>query len=186
MNRGGEILVSQWSITFMIGSVILSVLVPIISLIYFYKKRKTSWNPVLIGVLIFIVFSQLIGKLVNTYVLVINQQTRDFLQNTYLYALYGGLSAAFFEEIGRFLGFYYFLRKYREWKDAIAYGLGHGGIEAVLIGGMSGIQNISMSFMINSGRFEQLLKMDEVVLCQENGHVKQREIAELRQLLFSD
>jgi uncharacterized membrane protein YhfC len=75
MNRGREILVSQWSITFMIGSVILSVLVPIISLIYFYKKRKTSWKPVLIGVLIFIVFSQLIGKLVNTYVLVINQQT---------------------------------------------------------------------------------------------------------------
>ncbi|WP_139788102.1 hypothetical protein [Anoxybacillus sp. UARK-01] len=25
-----------------------------------------------------------------------------------------------------------------------------------------------------------------MVLCQENGHVKQREIAELRQLLFSD
>jgi (p)ppGpp synthase/HD superfamily hydrolase len=26
----------------------------------------------------------------------------------------------------------------------------------------------------------------ELVLCQENGHIKQREIAELRQLLFSD
>jgi putative transposase len=26
----------------------------------------------------------------------------------------------------------------------------------------------------------------KMVLCQENGHIKQREIAELRQLLFSD
>jgi hypothetical protein len=26
----------------------------------------------------------------------------------------------------------------------------------------------------------------ELVLCQENGHIKQREIAELKQLLFSD
>jgi hypothetical protein len=36
----------------------------------------------------------------------------------------------------------------------------------------------------------QLIKEDEwmmnMVLCQENGHIKQREIAELKQLLFSD
>jgi hypothetical protein len=30
-----------------------------------------------------------------------------------------------------------------------------------------------------------LFLLQKMVLCQENGHVKQREIAELRQLLFS-
>jgi hypothetical protein len=32
----------------------------------------------------------------------------------------------------------------------------------------------------------EIARIVALVLCQENGHVKQREIAELRQLLFSD
>lgn len=150
-------MVSQLSMVFMGLSALLSVAVPVVCFIYFYKKTKLSWKTVIVGLLVFILFSQVLGGVVNTYVLKGNSSTAAILNNRYLYALYGGLSAGFFEEMGRLVGFYYLLKKYREWKDGIGYAIGHGGIEAILIGVFAGIQNLLMSNMINSGGFERLL-----------------------------
>ncbi|WP_199880514.1 YhfC family intramembrane metalloprotease [Bacillus massiliglaciei] len=151
-------MVSNQSIAFMFVSALLAVLVPVGCLICLTVKKKMSWKPFAIGILIYIVFSQVLGSLFTVYWLSFNSRTSGVLQgNPYLYSLYGGLSAAVFEESGRFLGFYFLLKTYREWKDGLSYGLGHGGVEAVLIGGFAGIQNIGTSLMINSGAFDQLL-----------------------------
>ncbi|MFC0187218.1 YhfC family intramembrane metalloprotease [Fictibacillus aquaticus] len=146
-------MVSQTSILFMAISAFLSLAVPIGALIY-CKKKNISWKPVLIGVLIFILFSQVLEGLLNLFVL----KSGSWTDNPYLYALYGGTAAGVFEEVGRLVGFIYLLKKYRKWKDGVAYGIGHGGIEAILIGVIAGIQNISMSTMINSGSFDQVIK----------------------------
>ncbi|PDY26981.1 YhfC family intramembrane metalloprotease [Bacillus thuringiensis] len=150
-------MVSQLTMIFMGISAILSILVPTLCLIYFYKKTNISWKTVLVGVIVFIVFSQVLEKILNVYILTVNSSTKELFTNRYLYALYGAISAAFFEEVGRLLGFYYLLKKYREWKDGIGYAIGHGGMEAILIGVFAGIQNLLMSNMINSGGFEKLL-----------------------------
>lgn len=150
-------MVSQWSIIFMIMTIIISVAVPIIALIYFKKTKRMTWKPVLVGILIFIIFSQILEKLLHVYMLQLNVQTAEWLKNPYLYALYGGLAAALFEEGGRLFGYLYLLKKYRAWKDGIAYGIGHGGMEAILIGGVGSIQYITFSFLINSGGFNQVL-----------------------------
>ncbi|WP_239549281.1 YhfC family intramembrane metalloprotease [Scopulibacillus daqui] len=142
--------------------IVVSILVPIGSLIYL-KKRVTMipWKPVLIGVLIFIVFSQMLEKFLNVYILNINPYTSAWFNNPYLYALYGGLAAGIFEELGRFIGFYYLLKNDREWKHGIAYGIGHGGIESILIGVFGGIQFLTLSFLINSGQFNTLLNLHD-------------------------
>ncbi|MDA1642152.1 YhfC family intramembrane metalloprotease [Bacillus cereus group sp. TH177-1LC] len=150
-------MVSQSSMIFMGLSALISVVVPIFCFVYFYKKTKLSWKPVIVGSLIFIFFSLVLEGIMNVYILTVNSNTASIVENRYLYALYGGLSAGFFEEIGRLVGFYYLLKKYREWKDGIGYAIGHGGIEAILIGVIAGIQNLLMSNMINSGGFEKLL-----------------------------
>ena len=51
--------------------------------------------------------------------------------------LYGAFAAGIFEETGRLFGFKVLLKKYNEKKDAIAYGIGHGGIEVIFILGIS-------------------------------------------------
>lgn len=102
-------------------------------------------------------FSQILAKSLHLYLLNINPDTSKFFENLYAYALYGGLSAGVFEETGRYVAFYYLLKKYREWKDGIAYGIGHGGLEAILIGAVAGIQSIMISTSINSGAFNQLI-----------------------------
>ncbi|SDN27503.1 Uncharacterized membrane protein YhfC [Fictibacillus solisalsi] len=148
-------MVSQTSIIFMILAIIVSIAVPVITLIYF-RRKQAPWKPVLIGILIFILFSQVLEKFLHVYVLNTNTQAAELMKNSYLYAFYGGLAAGIFEEFGRYVGFCFLLKKYREWKDGIAYGIGHGGIEAILIGAFAAFQNILMANLINSGGFERL------------------------------
>ena len=39
-------------------------------------------------------------------------------------------------------------------RQALMYGIGHGGVEAILIGGLSGISNLVSMLMINSGAMQ--------------------------------
>ncbi|TYR80494.1 YhfC family intramembrane metalloprotease [Priestia megaterium] len=149
-------MVNSISITMMVVSGILSLLTPVILAIYFKKRYQMKWKPLMLGVVSFVLFSQVIGNSVNLYILNINGTTSKLLDNPFLYALYGGFSASFFEEVGRFILILFLLKKYLDWKDGISYGIGHGGIEAVLVGGISAIQNVSTSLMINSGAFEKI------------------------------
>ena len=56
----------------------------------------------------------------------------------WLYALYGGFMAGLFEETGRYLAFSFALKKYRAKNvNALMYGAGHGGFEAVVVVGLT-------------------------------------------------
>jgi uncharacterized membrane protein YhfC len=65
--------------------------------------------------------------------------------------------AGLFEETGRFLAFKTVLKK-KLGKDANAlmYGAGHGGFEAIYLLGITSINNIIYSVLINSGRTDML------------------------------
>ncbi|MFL0197461.1 YhfC family intramembrane metalloprotease [Clostridium sp. WILCCON 0269] len=152
-------MVSSTSIMFLVVSLIISVGAPVGLLAYFYKKYKISIKSVLVGVLIFVIFSQILEKLLHYFVLTKNLQTAVLLKNPWLFMIYGGLAAGIFEEVGRYVGFKFLLKGQRDWKDGIAYGIGHGGIEAILIGGVGSIQNIVYSNLINSGTFEKVLSV---------------------------
>lgn len=150
-------MVSNMSIAAMIISIILSFAFPLALLIYFRVRCKISFAAVGIGAAIFIVFSQVLEKSMHYYMLYANNTTAHLLKNPLVFAIYGGLAAGIFEEIGRFIGFKFFLKKHREWKDGMAYGIGHGGIEAILIGVLGNLNNIIYSKMINAGTFEKTL-----------------------------
>ena len=68
--------------------------------------------------------------------------------NIWLYALYGGFMAGLFEETGRYLAFSFALKKYRAKNvNALMYGAGHGGFEAIVITGLTMVNNIIWSVM---------------------------------------
>lgn len=153
-------LVGSASFAFMAIKGVLALGVPLYCLFYFIRKYRISWKPILIGLLVFIVFSMILEGLLNQYVLGINLYTKAFFGNPYLYALYVGLAAGVFEEVGRYIGFRYLLKKYYDWKDGIAYGIGHGGIEAILIGALSSFSLIMNAYLVNSGTFDSLIQSE--------------------------
>ncbi|MEM5846427.1 YhfC family intramembrane metalloprotease, partial [Pediococcus pentosaceus] len=87
-----------------------------------------------------------------------NPAIAPFLENPFIFAIYGGFSAGIFEELGRFVAFYYLLKKYQEYKDGFAYGIGHGGIESILVGGFSAFQALIFANSINDGSFTRLVE----------------------------
>jgi len=54
-----------------------------------------------------------------------------------LYALALGLSAGLFEELVRFAVLRFGLRRERRWECALMFGAGHGGVEAMILGGVA-------------------------------------------------
>lgn len=47
-----------------------------------------------------------------------------------------GLSAGIFEEVARYAGYRWWAKDARSWSKGLLYGAGHGGMEAILIGGL--------------------------------------------------
>lgn len=63
------------------------------------------------------------------------------LSNGVLYAAYGGLMAAIFEEGARFLIFRFIGKRFNSISDALMYGIGHGGMEMLIIGALNMVSN---------------------------------------------
>lgn len=86
------------------------------------------------GALCFFIFAAILESLVNQFVLNGgNAVSETLLGSPLLYTVYGSLAAGLFEESGRLFGYKVLLRNHTEKECAVAYGIGHGGIEVVLM-----------------------------------------------------
>lgn len=74
-----------------------------------------------------------------------------FARNTIPYVLLLAFTAGLFEEGARYLCVRYFLKKQRSFRDAVAFGLGHGLCETVVVVGMAELSNLVFGLMLNSG-----------------------------------
>lgn len=149
-------MVGPASLVFMVLSMLISVFVPIGLAIYFYRKYRVSLKAVLAGALVFVVF-QLITRIPLLTVLSNQLWYQRLALSLVFLALFLSLTAGLFEEVGRYLGFRYFLIKELVWKNGIAYGIGHGGIESIVLVGLTYVNNIVISIMINTGTFDRLI-----------------------------
>ena len=149
-------MVNILSIVFMIVSMLICFLLPVALIVYFYRKHKISLIAVLLGAAVFFVFQVLIRiPLLN--ILGKQQWYIEMSTHIYLIALFLALTAGIFEEVGRYIAMKLFMKKSLNWKNSIAFGIGHGGIEAILIVGITLLNYVVLSFMINSGLFDSAI-----------------------------
>ena len=136
---------------------LVGIAVPVLLAIWLVKKYNINPVTIIIGAGVFIVFALLLEALMHQIVLK-GPAGATIMGNTLYYALYGGLAAGVFEETGRFVAMKWLLRK-RASKalTGIAYGLGHGGIEMLLLFGVSMLSNMVVSIMMNGGHLDLLL-----------------------------
>ncbi|CEO05754.1 Predicted membrane protein [[Clostridium] sordellii] len=144
-------MVDKSMIILLIVSTAICFLIPLGSLIYFARLKNNNIRPFLIGMLVFFVSQILIRIPIISYILPNSTWYLKLSTNPYLYGIFLGLTAGIFEEVGRYLGFKYLLKKNHRWIDGISYGFGHGGIEAILITGASLFSTLICSLIINSG-----------------------------------
>ena len=137
------------SIIGMVFSLIASIGLPVVFGIIVYKKTHAKVSSCFIGAGIFVVSALILEQILHVIVLTI---TGGALQNhVLLYGLYGGLAAALFEETGRLVAMKFFMKNSIDKGNTLMYGVGHGGVEAILLVGLVYVNNIATSVMINTG-----------------------------------
>ena len=130
-----------------------SVVLPLVLWVLACKKWQEKPNSLIAGSGRFVIFALILEQSVNSIVL-----NNTAIQETpWLLYLYGGAVAALFEELGRF-----FMMKVAMWKNldapnAVLYGLGHGGIESVMVVGMTYVNNFIIAVMVQSGKMAESL-----------------------------
>lgn len=126
-----------------IGAVAFVIALPIILIVIAHARLKVGWRYAGYGALIFFTF-QLITRLPAVQVLqyFLAPQLKASKPLLIAFLVFLALTAALFEEVGRYLGYRWFMgREEKTWAKGVMYGLGHGGLEsAVLVGGLAALQ----------------------------------------------
>ena len=150
-------MVSTLSIAFMVLNMLLGILIPVGLLLFFRKKYRATVKSFFIGCAVMLVFALILEQIVHFVVL--GSQAGAIIQNNmWRYALYGSLMAGIFEETGRFLAMRFLLKKeHGNPHNALMYGAGHGGFEAMVLLTMGMINNLIYSILINLGQTQVLL-----------------------------
>jgi len=130
-------------------------ILPIVLLLVLCLKKKISAKPMFLGAAAFFI-SQICLRIPILQVLGAQSWFKAFALNYFIpYALALAVTAGLFEESARYL-FAGGLKKQRAFRDALAFGLGHGFCEVILLTGMAQINNIIYAAAINNGNFNTL------------------------------
>lgn len=141
----------------MLVTFLLAVGFPAGLIIYFYRRHKISVKAVLVGALMFFIF-QVVLRIPALTILQSQSWYGIFAaQNMVLTGIVIAFTAGLFETAGRYLGLRFILKNLLDRKNGIAYGIGHGGIEAVLLVGMAYAGYIVYSILINTGSISSQL-----------------------------
>lgn len=131
---------------------VLGIVVPVCLSVYLVRKHHARLSTILIGAGTFILFALVLESIMHQLVLK-GPHGASILDNTLRYAIYGGLAAGVFEETGRFLSMKFLMKKEPSAPlPGVAYGIGHGGVEMLIIFGITMINNLVISALINSGQ----------------------------------
>ena len=103
---------------------------PLIMWIVWQKKKHAAYFPFISGIVAYILIS-LVRMVVRIIFL------RGVLRNHFTDGLISGVC----EEVGRFLVFRYALYEYKDPKNAVSYGIGHGGWEMFIVYGLNGLSD---------------------------------------------
>ena len=148
-------MVSTGAFIGIIVTLIITLLGPIVAAIVYSAKNKGKgvWKAWLLGAAGFFVLQVLI-RIPVLNVLGTFPWFQRFAENHYMvYCLILAMTAALFEVVARF-AVAKILQKNMNYQQGVAAGLGHGGIEAMILIGMTYINNLLYAVMINSGAFD--------------------------------
>ncbi len=146
-----------------IGAAI-AIIAPIIVAIIWTIRKHEKFTTVLVGAVTFVLFALILEKAIqNALVFPTTMGLPDHAASQFinarpiLWAIVLGLFPGVFEETGRYVAFTTLLRKRRNRETSISYGIGHGGIEVVLVLGINYIVYIVYGLMINNGTFQSII-----------------------------
>lgn len=122
---------------------------PIGGAVMLMRRKKGAGKAFLFGMLAFIVSQPLLRLPLLQLVLPQYAWFAVLQLNPWLYGLFLGLTAGLFEETARWIAIRFFLKEKTNIEHGLSFGLGHGGVEAMLF---VGLQFVYMLFLLIMGK----------------------------------
>jgi uncharacterized membrane protein YhfC len=127
-------------------AIALEFLYPIGLAVVIGRRLGVSWRYFGYGALIFFLF-QIITRLPLIQIIQasIAPQLRASPALLYGWIAVAAVTAGLFEEVGRYVGYRWLMRREEKtWNKAIMYGLGHGGLESIMIAGLVALTLVNL------------------------------------------
>ena len=141
-------MIEQSLLNAMLQTGLLAITIPVVLIVAWKMYTKRSLVPFFVGIMVFITFSRMLEMIPHSlFLLSSNPVSKAINGNIILYTVYAALIAALFEETGRYLAFRFVLTKHPNKETAVTYGIGHGGIECILVLGVTYIQYYAASHL---------------------------------------
>ena len=152
-------IVSTASMIAIIITLFITLIAPVIVWIIYGVKNKGKgvWKAFVLGAAGFVLLQMIIRMPILNIVSLIPGFGTFVAEYYVVYCLILAITAALFEVVARF-GVAKILQKKINYEQGVAAGLGHGGIEAILIVGMTYINNLLYAIMINTGSFQGMIQ----------------------------
>jgi uncharacterized membrane protein YhfC len=125
-------------------AILFAILYPLVLALIAHQRLKVSWNYFLYGIVIFFLF-QVISRipLVTVAQIALAKPLKESVGFQWVWLVILVVTAGLFEEVGRYVGYRTFMRREEKtWNKAVMYGLGHGGLESILLVGLGGAANL--------------------------------------------
>ncbi len=143
------------SILCLLASTLVAIGVPVALVIFGKVRYHIALKPVVTGALCFVIGAMVLESLMHQLVF---RLVPTLPLRPWLYVAYGALAAGVFEEVARFVGLKALCRFERpDLRTGFAYGIGHGGIESILLMGATGISSLALMVTVNRAGAENLL-----------------------------
>ena len=127
---------SAWLVAASVSALFV-IIYPLVLALLAHQRLKVSWRYFGYGALIFFLF-QLISRVPIVTVLgnLLAPQLKASPILLYTWLAFLAITAGLAEEIGRYVGYRWLMgREEKTWSKAVMYGLGHGGLESMLLVG---------------------------------------------------
>lgn len=159
---------SEW-IAASLATIIFELMFPVALAFLVRRRFGIGWRYFLYGALIFFLF-QLVTRLPAIEVIQASIQPQLHPSRTLLFIWLVILSftAGLFEEGGRYIGYRWLMgREEKTWSKAVMYGLGHGGLESMLlVAGLSLLTLINL-IVLSSMDLQQVPPAQRAIITQQ-------------------
>lgn len=157
-------MVSELSIVAMMISAIIAFVFPFSLGVILRKKHPYVGLAFVVGGLSFFVLQVLIRIPLLQSQFAVNL-FRDL--PLFLHLIILAFTAGLFETVGRVLSIKFLMKKNLDYNTGLAHGIGHGGIEAVVLVSLTYLNYIIYAFMINNGSFQSLFTQSQGVMDEQ-------------------
>lgn len=148
--------VSFLSLIGMALTLIISAGVPVLLFIRWRKNRNVRISSLIFGAIVYYVAAKVLEPSANAAIL--SNVGGAMMKNMFIYAVYVGLIAVVIEEGCRYLTLKSLVKNVDE-DNALFFGLGFCGLEAILTAAWPQVSNILNSVLINNGMMGRTLEM---------------------------